>query len=154
MRNLSDIDLESWKKIIDTNLTSAFLCSKEAMNIMKKQNFGRIIQISSVVGHQGALKGHIHYASSKSGQLGFTKTLARTGAPYGITANAIAPGIIKTELLYTTHGEAGVEKLTTTVPLGLGTTSDIGSAAVYLSSEEAGYVTGVTLDVNGGLYIR
>ncbi len=153
-QNIFETDLESFKRLMDINLTSTFLCSKEAMQIMKEQGFGRIIQVSSVVGHQGALKGHVHYASSKSAQLGFTKTLARTGALYGITVNAIAPGIISTELLYKTHGEEGVAKLGDKVPLGLGTVDDVGMAVVYLSSDEARYVTGSTIDVNGGLYMR
>jgi len=146
--------LENWEQLIKTNLTSGFLCSKEAMNRMKEQGFGRIILVSSVVAHQGALKGHIHYAASKSGQLGLAKTLARTAAPYGITVNTIAPGIIKTDLLMKTHGPEGVTRLAQGVPLGLGTVWDVGNAAVFLCSDEASYLTGVTLDVNGGQYIR
>lgn len=82
------------------------------------------------------------------------KTLARTGAPDHITVNAIAPGMMKTELLYKTHGQDGVQKLSDSVPLGLGTPFDVGYAAVYLASEEARYVTGMTLDVNGGTNYR
>ena len=152
--DIFEITEESWNSLIQTNLTSGFLCAKEAIELMREQHGGRIIQISSVVAHQGALKGHLHYAASKAGQLGLTRTLARTGAPYGITVNAIAPGIIRTDLLMKTHGEAGVRKLAEGVPLGLGETDDVGNAAVYLCSEEASYITGITLDVNGGQYIR
>ena len=152
--DIFDIELENWNKIINTNLTSAFLCSKEAMKIMRDQHYGKIVQISSIVAHQGSLKGHIHYTSSKSGQLGFTKTLARTGFEYGINVNAIAPGIIGTELLESTFGEDGVKKLAEGVPLGLGTVEDVGNATIFLCSDEAKYITGVTLDVNGGMYLR
>ena len=116
--DIFEITEESWDNLIRTNLTSGFLCAKEAMELMRNQRSGRIIQISSVVAHQGAVKGHLHYAATKAGQLGLTKTLARTGAPFGITVNAIAPGIIRTELLMKTHGEAGVRKLAEGVPMG------------------------------------
>jgi 3-oxoacyl-[acyl-carrier protein] reductase len=150
-----DITPDSWHQVIDTNLTSTFLCAKKAMETMREQAApGRIIQITSLAGHQGAVYGHVHYAASKSGQIGLTKTLARTGAPYGITVNAIAPGIIDSDLLHRLHGEEKVKALTDAVPLGLGTPEDIAHAAVYLASDEARYVTGVTLDVNGGIYFR
>ncbi len=153
-RDIFSITEEDWDRILAINLKSGYLCSKKAMEIMKEQMAGRIIFISSVVGERGALFGHLHYAATKSGQLGMTKTLARTGAPYNITVNAIAPGIIETELLYKTHGGEGVRELAKSIPLGLGTVEDIGAAAVYLSSNEARYVTGATLDVNGGAHFR
>jgi 3-oxoacyl-[acyl-carrier protein] reductase len=152
--NIFDTTLENWQKIVDTNLTSCFLCSKYALEIMKKRGFGRIIQVSSIVGHRGALYGHVHYGATKSGQLGFTKTLAYTAAPYGITVNSIAPGLIATELLYKTHGEHEIEVLSKSIPLGLGKVEDVGAAAVYLSSDEAGFITGATIDINGGMYLR
>lgn len=153
-KDIFGIEKEDWDKIIKNNLTSGFLCSKCAMEVMKKQKYGRIIFISSVVGERGALFGHVHYAATKSGQIGMTKTLARTGAPYNITVNAIAPGIIATDLLYQTHGEEGVNKLDKDILLGIGTCEDIGAAAVYLASDEARYITGATLDVNGGANFR
>ena len=110
--------------------------------------------MSSVVGHQGALFGHVHYAATKSGILGFTKTLARTGAPLGITVNAVAPGIINTELLFATHGEAGVKKLADGIPLGLGEPRDIGLSVAFLAGEGGRYITGTCIDVNGGMYMR
>jgi 3-oxoacyl-[acyl-carrier protein] reductase len=152
--DIFETTLENWKKILDTNLTSAFLCSKNAMKIMKEQKAGRIIQISSIVGQRGALYGHVHYGATKSGQVGFSKTLARTAAPYGITVNSIAPGLIGTELLYQTHGDEEIKKLSETIPLGLGTIEDVGAAAVYLASDEARYMTGATLDLNGGMNMR
>ena len=153
-KDIFEMEYEDWDFIIKTNLTSGMLCSKQAMEIMRKQNHGRIIFISSVVGERGALFGHIHYAATKSGQIGITKTLARTGAKHNITVNAIAPGMMKTELFIQTHGEDGAAELAKTVPLGLGTIEDVGAAAVYLASDEASYVTGATLDVNGGANFR
>jgi NAD(P)-dependent dehydrogenase (short-subunit alcohol dehydrogenase family) len=153
-KNIFEMELEDWQYIIDTNLTSAFLCSKEAMRIMRTQGSGRIISISSVVAERGAILGHVHYAATKSGILGMTKTLARTGAPYGITVNAVAPGIIETELLFKTHGVEGVEKLSASVPLGLGTPRHVGLAVAFLCSEGGDYLTGTTIDVNGGFNMR
>jgi 3-oxoacyl-[acyl-carrier protein] reductase len=146
--------LESWNQIIGVNLTGTFLCSKCAMEAMRAQRWGRIIIISSIVAHRGALFGHVHYASTKSGQIGFTKTLARTAAPHGITVNAIAPGLTETELLHQTHGADEVAELAAQIPLGLGSVEDIGYAVVFLASEEAGHITGTTIDVNGGMYLR
>jgi NAD(P)-dependent dehydrogenase (short-subunit alcohol dehydrogenase family) len=145
---------EDWNFIINTDLKSCFLCAKEAMVIMKAQKSGRIVNVSSIVGHRGALYGHVHYASAKSGMFGFTKTLARTAAPLGVTVNAVAPGIIATELLYSTHGEEEVEKLSGNVPLGLGTVRDIGLGVAFLCGEGGRYITGATLDINGGMYLR
>ena len=153
-KDIFEMTYEDWDRIIKTNLTSGMLCSKAAMEIMREQNSGRIIFISSVVGERGALFGHIHYAATKSGQIGITKTLARTGAKHNITVNAIAPGLIRTELLVQTHGVEGVEELGASIPLGLGKIEDVGAAAVFLASDEACYVTGATLDVNGGANFR
>ena len=152
--DIFEISLETWRQIIDTNLTSTFLCSKYAMEVMRSQKSGRIINISSIVGQRGALYGHAHYAATKSGQLGITKTVARTAAPYGITVNAIAPGLINTELLVQTHGSEEILKLSADIPLGLGTVEDIGYAALFLASDEARFITGATIDVNGGAYLR
>lgn len=142
---------EDWDFIIRTNLKSLFLCTKKAMEMMRDQKGGRIINISSMVAHRGALFGHCHYAATKGGILSFTRTIARTGAPYNITCNAIAPGIVETELLFQTHGADGVAALAKTVPLGLGKVRDVGLAAVYLSGEGGSYITGACLDVNGGM---
>lgn len=153
-QDIFETELEDWEFILKTNITSAFLCSKAAMEMMKEQHSGCIINISSIVGHRGALYGHVHYAATKSGMFGFTKTLARTAAPLGITVNCIAPGIIETELLFQTHGAEEVAKLAAGVPLGLGKVRDIGLAAAYLSGEGGRYITGATIDVNGGMYLR
>jgi 3-oxoacyl-[acyl-carrier protein] reductase len=148
------MSLDDWDRLLRTNLTSCFLCSQAAMRIMAPQRRGRIVNISSVVGHQGAIFGHLHYAATKSGMLGVTKTLARTAAPLGITVNAVAPGCIETELLHQTLGEERVEEMRAKIPLGLGTVRDVGLAVGFLCGEGGRYITGATLDVNGGLYFR
>ncbi len=144
---------EDWDRMLRVNLTSCFLCSQAAMQIMAPRRQGRIVNISSVVAHQGALFGHLHYAASKSGQLGLTKTLARTAAPLGITVNAVAPGCIETELLHETLSEK-VEEMRRAIPLGLGTVRDVGLAVAFLCGEGGRYITGATIDVNGGIYLR
>jgi len=153
-KDVFDTSLDNWEHIIRTNLTSAFLCCKAAMEIMKEQDSGRIVNISSIVGQRGALYGHVHYAATKSGMFGVTKTLARTGAPLGITVNCVAPGIIETELLLDTHGPKDVEKLAAEAPLGLGQPRDVGLAVAFLCGEGGRYITGATIDVNGGWYLR
>lgn len=146
--------LQSWHDVIDTHLTGAFLCSRAAMIRMKVQRSGRIITNSSVVAWRGAILGFVHYAAAKAGQIGMTRTLARTAAPFGITVNAVAPGVIETEMLHEAHGESGVHALEKEIPLGLGAPEDVAAAVVFLASDEAKHITGATLDVNGGFYFR
>ena len=153
-KDIFEMELEDWDRVMTVNLTSAFLCSKYAMEIMKDRGFGRIISIASQAGERGALFGHAHYAASKSGMLALTKTLARTAAPYGITANCIAPGVIFTKFTYAVHTDEEIEALRSSIPLGLGSPEDVSAAAVYLASNEARYVTGATIDVNGGSHIH
>ena len=154
-----DLTLEEWDRIFDCNIRGTFLCCKRAVHYMRKNKWGRIIQMSSMVGEQGALFAEHHYAATKGAQLSFGKTLARTEAKYGITVNAIAPGIIGSEMLIASLGEVSPTSnlgiALSRVPLGtLGTPADIGAAAVYLASKEAAYVTGTTIDVNGGMLMR
>lgn len=144
---------EDWDRILNVNLKSCFLCCKAAMEVMKEQNRGRIVNISSVVGRQGSLHDQVHYASTKSGMFGITKTLARTGSSFGVNVNAIAPGVIKTDLLDEILGEARTAELEAGIPLGLGTLEDVGLAVAFLCGRGGRYITGATLDVNGGLYM-
>lgn len=146
--------LQSWHNVIDTHLTGAFLCSRAAMFRMREQRSGRIIYVSSMVASRGAIHGFVHYAAAKAGQIGLARTLARTGAPFGITVNAIAPGIIETDMLREAHGEDGIRELAKDIPLGLGTPEDVAGAVVFLASDEARYMTGTVLDINGGVYFR
>ena len=153
-KDIFEMELTDWDRVMNINLTSVFLCSKYAMEIMKEQGCGRIISMASQAGERGALFGHIHYAASKSGVLALSKTLARTAAPYGITVNCIAPGVIFTDFTRAVHTDEEVEALEKSIPLGLGNPKDVAAAAVYLASDEARYVTGATIDVNGGSHIH
>jgi 3-oxoacyl-[acyl-carrier protein] reductase len=146
--------LERWNRVLAVHLTGTFLCSREAMRRMRERRWGRIIQISSVVAHRGAMYGFVHYASAKAGQLGFTRTLARTGAPYGITVNAVAPGIVDTPMFRETHGTPEDAAVTAETPLGISAPEDIAAAVAFVASEEARHITGAVIDVNGGLYFR
>lgn len=150
-QNIFDTDFADWKRILDVNLDSTFLCSKAAMEIMREQNVGRIICISSQSGVQGALAGPVHYSAAKGGVNAFIKALARTAAPYRVTVNAIAPGVIDAGL---STGVSNNKELERQIPLGYGTAEDVAAAVCYLASDEARYVTGVTLDVNGGFCMR
>lgn len=151
--DIFDTTIEEWDRIINVNLRGSFLCSKAAMELMAERRFGRIVNISSISARRGALFGHAHYAASKAGMLGLTYTLARTGAPIGINVNAIAPGMIETELLFSTNGREVVEKLSADIPLGLGKPRDVALAVAFLCGEGGRYITGTTLDVNGGAFI-
>ncbi|MFT6234953.1 MAG: 3-oxoacyl-[acyl-carrier protein] reductase [Lentimonas sp.] len=151
---IEEISLSEWEEMLKVNITANFLCARAAFTRMKARKWGRIIQISSVTAHQGALFGHVHYAASKGAQLSFAKTLARTAAPYNITVNSICPGIILTDLLQRTYPEAKIKELESSVPLGLGNPQDVGAAVGYLCSDSGRYVTGATIDINGGMHIR
>lgn len=146
--------LEDWRFLLDTNLTSCFLCSQAALRVMARQKSGVIVNISSVAGERGHLCGQVHYAASKSGIIGLTKTLARTAAPLGVRVNAVAPGLIETDLLRSTHSEAELNALAREIPMGIGEPSDVGHAVAFLCGAGARYITGATLDVNGGAYMR
>lgn len=155
--DIYDMTLEEWQRIQDTNITGTFLSCKYALPVMKRNGFGRIIVTSSVVAQQGALFGQVHYAATKGALQSFAKTLARTVVKDGITVNSVAPGSHMTETwhnIVASHPER-YEAAVSKIPMGrLGTCEDIGYAVVYLASDEANYVTGACLDVNGGIYMR
>lgn len=139
-----------WQTVLDVNLTAAMRLSRAALKGMMKKRFGRIVGITSVVGVTGNA-GQTNYAASKAGMIGFSKSLAQEVASRGITVNCVAPGFIETAM---THVLADDQKarLLTGIPLGrMGTAEEIAAAVVYLASAEAGYVTGQTLHVNGGM---
>jgi 3-oxoacyl-[acyl-carrier protein] reductase len=154
--DIFDIDTDTWDRVLRVNLGGPFLCSREAMLRMRSQGRGgRIVMLGSVVGHQGAIRGWPHYGAAKSGVHGLAKTLARAGAPWGITVNTVAPGVIQTEMLEQGHSGQSLAELKDQIPLGrLGAPEDVAGAVHYLCSDEARYVTGATIDVNGGMYIR
>ncbi|MCP1065852.1 3-oxoacyl-ACP reductase FabG [Serratia symbiotica] len=143
---------DEWQDIINTNLTSVFRLSKAVMRAMMKKRFGRVITIGSVVGSMGNA-GQANYAAAKAGLIGFSKSLAREVASRGITVNVVAPGFIETDMTraLTDDQQAGI---LSSVPANrLGDAQEIASAVVFLASDEAGYITGETLHVNGGMYM-
>ena len=144
---------EDWQDVINTNLSSVYRLSKALLRGMMKNKFGRIINIASVVGVSGN-PGQANYAAAKAGVIGFSKSLAREVASRGITVNTIAPGFIQTDMTAALD-EAQVKELAKNIPAGkLGTAEDIASAVAFLASENAGYITGETLHVNGGMYMN
>ncbi|MBY8826392.1 SDR family NAD(P)-dependent oxidoreductase [Sphingomonas colocasiae] len=152
--SILDLEEEDWDRLIAVNLKSAFLFSKAVLPGMIARGHGRIICTSSVVAHRGAMNGGIHYGTTKGGMLGFARTLARQMARTGITVNAIAPGVVDTDLIRT-HMPADVRaRVIEDIPLGrLADPAEIGHAVAFLASDEAAYITGATLDVNGGFWI-
>ena len=141
---------DDWNKVININLNGAFNGIKAVSQIMIKQRAGRIINISSIVGLIGN-PGQANYAASKAGLIGLSKSAAKELAPRGITVNAIAPGYIATDMTDQITDQAK-ESLITKIPLGrIGSPSDIAASALFLASDEAGYITGQTLTVDGGM---
>jgi 3-oxoacyl-[acyl-carrier protein] reductase len=149
---LARMSLDDWNRVIQTNLTGAFALTKEVLRGMMKRRWGRIINVSSVVGLMGNA-GQANYSAAKAGLIGLTKSLARELGSRSITVNAVAPGYIETAMT-SNLPEASRTELTGSIALKrLGTVEDVAAAVLYLASEEAGYVTGHVLNVSGGLYI-
>jgi 3-oxoacyl-[acyl-carrier protein] reductase len=143
---------EEWKKVIDINLTSTFLLSKHAIKKMLKNKFGRIVNITSVVGHTGNL-GQSNYSASKAGIIGMSKSLAIEYAKKNITVNCVSPGFIVSNMTMNIAEKVKLY-LTSRIPMGkLGTGEDVSNCVAFLSSEQASYVTGETIHVNGGMYM-
>jgi 3-oxoacyl-[acyl-carrier protein] reductase len=139
-----------WESVLQTNLTGAFFCTQAVIGSMLKQRWGRIINITSVVGQAGQA-GQANYSASKAGLIGFTMSMAREVASRNITVNAVAPGYIETAMTEVLSAELK-SKMNETIPLGRpGTDLDIAHATRFLASEEAGYITGHVLNVNGGM---
>ena len=143
---------DDWDQVIATNLTAAFACVQAVLKPMVKQRGGRIISISSVVGQSGNA-GQVNYAASKAGLIGFSKALAREVASRGITVNVVAPGLIETDMTKALTEQAQVD-WAAQIPLGrAGTPDDVAAAVCFLASDEASYITGHVLAVNGGMYM-
>ena len=143
---------EEWKKVIDINLTSTFLLSKHAIKKMLKNKFGRIVNITSIVGHTGNL-GQSNYSASKAGVTGMSKSLAIEYAKKNITVNCVSPGFIVSNMTMNIAEKVKLF-LTSRIPMGkLGTGEDVSNCVAFLSSDQASYVTGETIHVNGGMYM-
>jgi 3-oxoacyl-[acyl-carrier protein] reductase len=144
---------EEWDDILATNLKSVFVLSRAVLRGMMKARAGRIVNITSVVGHMGN-PGQANYAAAKAGIVGFTKSLAREVGSRNITVNCVAPGFIETDMTRALPGEQ-TRKLVENVPLGrLGRVDDVAHAVLFLCGSTAGYITGSTLHVNGGMYME
>lgn len=144
---------DAWEKVLAVNLSGAFYCAKAVLPIMRQREYGRIISISSVVGLRGAL-GTVAYAASKAGLIGMTKTMAREVADKNITVNCVLPGYLNAGIIRDVPEKIQQESTIPSIPMGrLGQTQDIANAVVFLASDEAGYITGESLRVDGGFAI-
>lgn len=143
---------EEWDAVIDVNLKGSFLCSKEAVKVMAKQRYGRIINIASVVAFIGN-PGQVNYAASKAGIIGLTKTIAKEYASRNITVNAVAPGFITTAMTDALP-EQIKEEMKRAIPLArFGSAADVAQAVAFLASPHAGYITGQVIHINGGMFM-
>ena len=141
-----------WDKVIDVDLNSAFNVTRQAWEGMRERGFGRVINISSINGQKGQF-GQVNYSAAKAGLIGFTKALAMEGARKGITVNCVAPGYIDTDMVADVPAEV-LEKIVKTIPVGrLGKASEIADMVTYLAADEAAFITGATMTVNGAQYI-
>lgn len=151
---VEDMKLSDMERIFNVNVFGLFLCTQAVMKVMKKQKYGRIISLSSVSGKRGGgIFGGAHYSASKAAVLGFSKNLARETAAYGITVNSVAPGLINTEIWKTLPKEQA-DAIISNIPIGRpGETQEIASTIAFLASEEASYITGEDIDINGGQHM-
>ncbi len=151
---VEDMTLEDMQRIFSVNMFGLFLCSQAVLKPMKEQHFGRIINLSSVSAKRGGgVFGGAHYSASKAAVLGFAKNLAREVATDGITVNSVAPGLVNTEI-WKSLPEADAAKVIDGIPLGRpGETSEIASTIAFLASDEASYITGEDIDINGGSHM-
>jgi 3-oxoacyl-[acyl-carrier protein] reductase len=155
IRRTEDIPDEEWESIFRLNVTSAFLCAKAVLPHMRRQRSGAIINLSSITGRASVVTVTSHYAAAKAAILGFTRHLAREVAHDGIRVNAVAPGTVATERFRALRSPEESRRLADTVPLGrVAEPEEIADVILFLASDAAGYITGATLDINGGLTMQ
>ena len=148
---IEQLSEEEWRATIDTNLTAAFLCIQAVVPAMKSQSHGRIINVSSLAGRSVSTLGGAHYTASKAGMLGLTRAAAKELGAYGITVNAVCPGLFDTELTHANATQERLEVVRQNFPIArLGKPEEVAELICFLASESAGYITGASFDINGG----
>jgi len=157
-QSIEYIDLVNWDKVINLNLRGTFLCTKAVIPRMKEHKYGRIINISSMAGRSRSIFGGTPYTTAKAGILGFTRQASKDLGPYGITINAIAPGTVlsgeRIKHYWENKAEEDKKKFFDMNPVGrLGTPRDISRAVLFLADEEASFITGAVIDINGGMWV-
>jgi 3-oxoacyl-[acyl-carrier protein] reductase len=152
---VADMTDEEWELVINVSLRGTFYCSRAVLPIMMKQDYGRIVSVTSVAGFKGLKAGHAHYAAAKAGVMAFTRCLAMEAAQYHITANTIAPSFIYNEFIPHIYPEEEIERMYEEIPYPRkGTPQDIANTALFLVSDEGEYITGQTICVTGGSWMR
>ena len=146
-----ELSVDEWRQALEVNLTAPFLFTKAVLPIMKAQQYGRIVNVSSSAGRMVSTLGGAHYTASKTGLLGLTRAAAKELGKFGITVNAICPGMIDTELTHENASDDLLQRLATGYPVPrLGTAREVADLICFIASDEAGYITGASLDINGG----
>ena len=152
-RGINAVSLEEWDKVLDVNLRGTFLVCRELMEQMKARQWGRIINFSSLAARVGGIEAGLHYSVSKAGLIGLTRTLAKEGGPYGVTVNAVAPGIITTDPVQKQISGREQDYLAQIPMRRLGQPRDVANVVLFLASPLSDYMTGLVLDINGGQYM-
>jgi len=151
--SIEEIKEEDWDRVLAVNLKGVFLCSRAVMGIMKKQKAGKIINLGSLAGKVGGIAVGAHYAASKAAVMCFTKSLAKELGPYGVHVNALAPGVIETDMTRMITG-GDWRTFLSTIPLGrIGVVDEVAKVALFLASDEASYLAGEIIDINGGQFM-